>query len=281
MRPKIEIIYYTDPYCTWCWGSEPVIRHIQEVYGDQVKITYKTGGLVKDMDDFYDAFNDISRIEQVAPHWLEASSKHGMPVDIKVFDEIKNDFKSTYPANIAYKAAQMQDKKLADKFLRRMREAAAYEKQPIHKTETLKNLAEEVGLDADRFVKDFKSKDAKEAFLEDITDARSRGIFGFPTFLIKNSKGREMIIKGYRTFKELSGIINELSGEELKREKPKDISSFINKYERAATREVSEVFEMSDEEAEKELEKLSKKGNIKKQPAGNGFIWKTLTNNGA
>ncbi|HDZ86809.1 hypothetical protein LCGC14_1005210 [marine sediment metagenome] len=273
---KLEIIYYTDPYCTWCWGSEPVIRHIQEVYGEQVKITYKTGGLVKDMDDFYDAFNDISRIEQVAPHWAEASSKHGMPVDIKVFDEIKKDFKSTYPANIAYKAAQMHDGELADKFLRRMREAAAYEKQPIHKTETLKKLAAQVGLDADRFVKDFESREAKEAFMEDITDARSRGIFGFPTFLIKNSKGREMIIKGYRTFEELSGIIGEVATEKLVRKKPADILAFLNKYERVATREVSEVFELSDEEAEKELEDLEKKGKIKKQTAGNGLMWNSV-----
>ena len=273
---KLEIIYYTDPYCTWCWGSEPVLRHVQEVYGDQIKIRYKMGGLVKDMDDFYDAYNDISRIEQVAPHWLEASSKHGMPVDIKVFDEIKSDFKSTYPANIAYKAAQMQDIELADKFLRRMREAAAYEKQPIHKTETLKNLAAQAGLDADRFAKDFKSKEAKQAFMEDITDARSRGIFGFPTFLIKNSKGREMIIKGYRKFDELSGIIGELATEKLVRKKPADILAFLNKYERAATREVSEVFEMSDEEAEKKLEDLERKGKIKKQPAGNGLMWNSI-----
>ena len=276
MKPKIEIIYYTDPYCTWCWGSEPIIRHIEEVYSEQVKITYKMGGLVKDMGDFYDAFNDISRIEQVAPHWLEASGRHGMPIDIKVFDEIKSDFKSTYPANIAYKAAQMQNEELADKFLRRMREAAAYEKQPIHKTETLKHLAAEAGLDADRFAKDFESKDAKEAFMEDITDARSRGIFGFPTFLIKNSKGREMIIKGYRTFDELSGIIGELATEKLVRKKPADILAFLNKYERAATREVSEVFEMSDEEAEKELEDLERKGKIKKQRAGNGLMWNSI-----
>ena len=275
-KVKLEIIYYTDPYCTWCWGSEPVLRHVQEVYGDQIKISYKMGGLVKDMGDFYDAYNDISRIEQVAPHWLEASGRHGMPVDIKVFDEIKKDFKSTYPANIAYKAAQMQDSELADKFLRRMREAAAYEKKPIHKTETLKDLAAETGLDAEKFVKDFESKEAKEAFMEDITDARSRGIFGFPTFLIKNKAGREMIIKSFRTFEELSVILGELSGEELKREKPKDILSFINKYEKVATREVSEVFAINDAQAEKELDDLADKGKIKKQRAGNGVMWNSI-----
>ena len=25
-RPLLELIQYTDPYCTWCWGSEPIMR---------------------------------------------------------------------------------------------------------------------------------------------------------------------------------------------------------------------------------------------------------------
>jgi hypothetical protein len=32
----VEIIEYTDPYCTWCWGSEPVLRKLLYVYGDQI-----------------------------------------------------------------------------------------------------------------------------------------------------------------------------------------------------------------------------------------------------
>ena len=36
----IEIIEFTDPVCTWCWGSEPVLRKLETRFGEQVKISY-------------------------------------------------------------------------------------------------------------------------------------------------------------------------------------------------------------------------------------------------
>ena len=53
-NPIIEIVSYTDPYCTWCWGSEPILRKIQEVYGEQVRLRFVMGGLVEDMQKFSD-----------------------------------------------------------------------------------------------------------------------------------------------------------------------------------------------------------------------------------
>jgi hypothetical protein len=94
------------------------------VYGGQIEIGYKMGGLVKDIKEFYDPLNKIGGEFwhlQVANHWLDASNRHGMPVDAGQFTEYYREFKSTWPANIAVKAAELQDKKLAQKYLRRLR----------------------------------------------------------------------------------------------------------------------------------------------------------------
>jgi len=90
------------------------------------------GGLVGDIREFYDRANGIGgdpdeSNENIAKHWLEASGKHGMPVRTEGFQLFTDDHPSSYPQNIAYKAAQMQDEELANKFLRRMREATATE----------------------------------------------------------------------------------------------------------------------------------------------------------
>ena len=45
-RVVLDVIEYTDPYCTWCWGSEPILRKIQERYDGQVSVGFKMGGLV-------------------------------------------------------------------------------------------------------------------------------------------------------------------------------------------------------------------------------------------
>ena len=31
--PEFELVQYTDPYCTWCWGTEPILRKVEEVFG--------------------------------------------------------------------------------------------------------------------------------------------------------------------------------------------------------------------------------------------------------
>ncbi len=40
----IEITEFTDPVCTWCWGSEPVLWKLETRFGEQVKISYIMGG---------------------------------------------------------------------------------------------------------------------------------------------------------------------------------------------------------------------------------------------
>ncbi len=279
-EPILEVIEYTDPYCTWCWGSEPILRKIQEVYGDQVQIDFKMGGLVADMDQFYDPSNAIGGpnwYKQVADHWLDASSRHGMPVDEQVFYDLKDKMFSTYPANIAYKAAEFQDVELAKKFLRRMREAAAAERKAIHRVEVQADLAKEVGLDGKRFLEDIKSGRAEEAFLEDLKEARSRGISGFPTFLIRNRDGQETILFGYRSFEGFEMAFQKLAGNALK---PKiiditedSILAFVRKYEKVAPKEVAEVFNLTMESAMDWLNKLKEKRVLKEQKWGNGFFY--------
>ena len=75
----IEIIEFTDPVCTWCWGSEPILRKLETRYSNDIKIGFVMGGLVKDMNDFQDEFNgiggenDLSKVnEQIASHWIKA-----------------------------------------------------------------------------------------------------------------------------------------------------------------------------------------------------------------
>ena len=298
--PEIEILYFTDPYCTWCWGSEPILRKIKEVYGEQVKITYIMGGLVEDMESFYDPLNEISRAEQVAPHWLSASERHGMPVSGKLW--LSDPPRSTFPANIAYHAAKLQSEEKAEKFLRRMREAAAAEDKNISRLEVLVELAREVGLDAERFVRDFTGREAKDAFLKDLAVmgdalgvkapekftseaekafyrdlkyARNLGVTGFPTFLVRNEKGEVVWITGYQPFSAFEMVLEKLSPG-LKKRKPQSILAFVEKYGRVATREVAEVFDLSDEEALAKLEALEKEGKIRRVRAGNGCFWERV-----
>jgi len=272
-NPVVTITYYTDPYCTWCWGSEPILRHVLESYGDQVAIVYKMGGLVEDMSNFHDAANQISTKEQVAPHWREASERHGMPVDESIFLDPENDFTSTWPANIAFKAAELQSLELAGKYLRRLREAAASEHRFIHKLDVQAELAGEVGLDVAAFEAAIASGEAEKAFRRDLEEARSKGISGFPTFILGNRTGGALAFYGYRTYDEFARAIDQLAPEPLKKLAPESIEKFVAKYGRVATQEVAEVFGLSRANAKTKLEQLTAAGILRRLPRGNGELW--------
>jgi len=273
----IKITEFTDPYCTWCWGSEPILRKLKEVYGEQISIEYKMGGLVKDIKDFYDPLNYIGGelwYEQVAIHWEEASRKHGMPVDSSVFYEIKDSFTSTYPANIAVKAAELQDKDLAKKYLRRLREGAAAERKHIHKIEVQVELAKEIGLDPIKFREDIVSGIAEYEFYKDLKECRSLGITGFPTFLIENLiSGEKILVEGYHRYDYFEGLIDKLAGKPLSKRiiSKNDVLGFIKRWEKVATQEVATLLNINKTEALKLLSTLE--GKVIKRKAGNDYFW--------
>jgi putative protein-disulfide isomerase len=277
----VEIIEYTDPYCTWCWGSEPVLRKLEYVYGEQLVVGYRMGGLVRDIREFYDPLNDIGGERwyiQVAAHWEDASKRHGMPVDSSVFYEIKDSFTSTYPANIAVKAAELQDRELAKKYLRRLREGAAAERLHIHLLEVQAQLAHEVGLDAERLMADIRSGRAEAEFLKDLKECRSMGITGFPTFLVTNLRnGRSALIHGYRRYSYFEGLLEELAGDMLRERKvtrdDETILDFIARYGRVATQEVATLLDIDKSKVLELLRKLEDEGRVSGKRAGNDYFW--------
>ena len=107
----LKIVQITDPVCTWCYGNEPQTRAIAFLYDAQCK--YLMGGLVEDIRNFYDAHNAIGGTDIAATnaaiiaHWREASARHKMPVTSGAFCLLSEQYPSTWPQNIAYKAAQI------------------------------------------------------------------------------------------------------------------------------------------------------------------------------
>jgi putative protein-disulfide isomerase len=276
----IEIIEFTDPVCTWCWGSEPVLRKLETRFNEQVKISYIMGGLVKDITSFYDSYNDIggdpdqSNIN-IAKHWVEASARHGMPVRSEGFKLFSKEHPSTYPQNIAYKAAQMQDQALANKFLRRIREASAAEARQTNRTEILLELASEVGLDIARFLDDFTHGAAQKAFEQDLAITAKYGARGFPSFLLKYGE-KEMLIRGYQRYEEFKALIKHLSGGEIQeRPAPADegsIMAFITRHGSVASIEIQMTFDLGDDELKAVIDSLLGKQLIQKREAGNGYF---------
>lgn len=266
---SITVTELTDPFCTWCWGAEPLLRRLEETYRDQIEFDFVMGGLVEEFDTFRDRANGITEPRDVAPHWDEASEHHGMPVDSAVWRE--DPPQSSYPANIAYKAAEMQNADLAHAYLRRLREAVTVERQNIARESVLVELAGDVGFDADAFRERFQSEEARKRFEADRRFVRRSRATAFPSFRI-DGNGEQTWISGFQPFDAFRDALHQIRPA-LQEYDPRPIPTFVGRHGRVATQEVAEVYEMSPGRTMQALRSLEDDGTVAAIPVGNGYLW--------
>ena len=206
---------------------------------------------------------------------VEASERHGMPVRSEGFKLFSREHPSTYPQNIAYKAAQMQGQVLADKLLRRIREASAAEARQTNTTEVLLELASEVGLDIARFLDDFTHGPGQQAFEQDLAITAKYGARGFPSFLLKYGE-KEIVIRGYKRYEEFKALIVHLSGGAIQ-ERPvpaneETIMAFITRYGSVAPVEIQMTFDLTNDGLKTVIDSLLHKQLVRRREAGNGYF---------
>lgn len=268
---RVQVTEFTDPYCTWCWGAEPIRRRLLEVYRDQIEFEYVMGGLAEDFEQFVDPAGDVTSDEDVGPHWQSASQQHGMPVDAALWREDPPE--STYTACVAYEAASFQDRELAHAFLRRMREAGAAEGANLEREAVLADIAADAGLDVRQFRADLDSEAAWEAFGDDQQRARQYGATAFPTFLVEFDGERELV-RGYRPFPTFEKLFTA-ADPELEQHEPRPVPDLVERYGRVATQEVAEIHDLPRNEAGARLGVLASQGRVRSVPVGNDFFWES------
>ncbi|WP_320130628.1 DsbA family protein [uncultured Sphaerochaeta sp.] len=283
---KIKIIEFTDPVCSWCWALEPILRKLETRYKDHLELTFVMGGLVRDISDFYSSSISSERNPEhtndvINSHWKEASAKHHMPVVAKGFHLFSKEYPSAYPLNIAYKAAQMENQQLADKFLRRLREASIVEAKLTNRQEVLIELASEVGLDVSQFILHLKDGSAEKAFKEDLATTQRYGVHGFPTSLIQYGN-KEVLLRGYQSYESFKAVIDSLSGgkiiEAISPVSKENILQFIKTYKRVAPEEIRMAFDIQVSEVSAYMKTLVQEKIVRSILAGNGEFIELIGN---
>lgn len=279
---KIIINAFTDPLCTWCWGSEPIYRKLESHFGDQIEFRPVMGGLVEDLNNFRDAHNDIGgrTMEQnnrdIAHHWQEAAARHGMPVDSENFALFDEEHRSTYPQNIAYKAVQLAAPDKAAQFLYNLRIASAAEARLTNRETVLIEVADESGVDVAVFLKHWKDGSAEREFQGDLALTRSLNVHGFPTCLVKFNN-QQIMLRGYRDFETFVEIIDTLSQGSIKPIAPQQTAEalldFMQTHPKMAIAEVQTAFNFDSlAEAEYFVAPFIESGMLNKIEAGSSYF---------
>lgn len=267
-KDKITIIYYTDPICSSCWGIEPQLRKLKLEYGNAVELDYRMGGLLPSWDIYNSG--GISKPGDVAHHWEEVSPYYQMPIEGGVW--ITDPLNSSYPPSIAFKAAQMQDKKKAVVYLRVLREMVFLDKLNITKLEHLEKAAELSGLNVSQWKEDYESK-AQIEFKKDLDLGRQLGVRGFPTLIFTKDDEILDILYGVKPYADFEHRIKKISADVKKEEYSLEPDQLFAIYPTLTTQEFAVLSNISFEKAFEKLQKLTEENKVSRKKYKNGDLW--------
>jgi len=74
---NIEVVEYTDPWCSWAWGTEPKLRRLRWRYGDRLDWRTVVGDLVADRAVTRPDFDATLAAPKTATYWRPAAACNG------------------------------------------------------------------------------------------------------------------------------------------------------------------------------------------------------------
>lgn len=263
----LQLIYFTDPICSTCWGIEPQWRKLKLEYGHVLDIHYHMGGLLPSWDVY--SSGGISGPGDVAHHWDEVSGHYQMPIDGNVW--LEDPLSSSYPPSIWFKAAQLQDTHKAVIFLRKMREGLFMDKQNICKPEPVLKAAAYAGLDILQLEKDFNSV-APGLFEADLALGKKWGVRGFPSIFFIDKNNHAELVYGAKPYTVFTTVLNKLLPDAVARTYAKDLALF-SYFPTLTTKEFAVLNEMTFEEAERQLQAYQQENRLQVKRINAGALW--------
>ncbi|MED3689064.1 ClpXP adapter SpxH family protein [Peribacillus butanolivorans] len=268
-KKPIEIYVFVDPLCPECWGLEPIIRKLQIEYGQLFSLRHVLSGKIDSLN-----MGKNKNYENLAQVWEKTASRSGMSCDGSLW--LENPISSPYSASIAIKAAELQGRKLAIRFLRQLQEHVFIGKRDISNIEVLTDCAKTVGLDVEEFLHDINSSSAAKGFQCDLKITSEMEVTEIPSLVFFNQNIEEEGIKvsGVYSYEVYVQILEDMLNGLPAPAEPPSLEEFLSCFKLVATKEIETVYNMNKNNVELEMKKLVLKQVAEKIPAKYGTFWR-------
>lgn len=178
---SIQLYYFHDPMCSWCWGFSSALQALQQSLPGQVGFNRILGGLAPDNQDIMDE----EMQEQIQHSWRRIES---MIPGVKFnFDywRLCEPRRSTYASCRAVIAARQQGQQYDEIMTKAIQTAYYTQARNPSLNQTLIEVADEIGLDHDRFVQDLTADSTNHTLMNEIKFSRDLDVESFPSMLLK------------------------------------------------------------------------------------------------
>ncbi|KZZ83705.1 MULTISPECIES: ClpXP adapter SpxH family protein [Bacillaceae] len=270
-KKPLEIYLFVDPLCPECWALEPIIKKLLMRYGRFFTLKHIISGNLASLNAI-----KMKRPENMAASWDSTACRTGMSCDGSIWFD--NPISSAYAPSVAIKAAELQGRKSGIRFLRKLQEVLFTEKQDVSDEKVLIEIAGITGLDKDEFIKDLHSESAVKALQCDMKITAEMEVSEMPTIAFFNERVEEegLKIAGYYPYEMYEEVLFEMLGETPPPSEPPPLQVFLSYFRFVASKEIALVYNMSIEEAEREMKKYQLAQKVEKVPVKHGTFWRAL-----
>lgn len=188
--------YIHDPLCGWCYGAAPLVRAVRDLPG--LRILTHGGGMMTGARR--QPVTEALR-HYVMQHDQRIAAITGQPFGEDYFEGLLRDSGAVFdsaPPSAAVLAAASQDGDGLD-MLARIQHAHYMEGRRVADSAVLHELADELGLDLERFERDMQTL-AGAPLAGHFDDSRALlrqlGANGFPTFALQTQAGWQVLDPG-------------------------------------------------------------------------------------
>lgn len=177
--------YFTDPMCSWCWGFTPVIEAVREEYRPRLDVELVLAGLHPGETE------PISEIERhdIFREWRQVHERSGQSFDFEHAAPAGFICNSDPPCRAVLAAASL-DEGLVFPMIKAIQSTFFAKGRDVTKTEVLADIAAELGLSRDAFLKAFESDAIRSKTQAQFIQTRQMSVRGLPALILQ--QGDEM-----------------------------------------------------------------------------------------
>lgn len=202
--PAVEFVYVGDVMCSWCWGFAPVLDRLRKQF--RIPIRVVNGGL---RPGPHAQLLDPEMASYLTGAWSKVEEATGQPFDptwlAKRLEGPPWKFDSELPA-IAVTVMRRHSPEDALNFFCDLQHAFYARGADLTEPAAYRPLLARYPVDADRLHSELLTPEAQRAAWEDFQEARTMGVFGFPSLFIRQNGQLAAVARGYQPFEQTAEV---------------------------------------------------------------------------
>ncbi|MCR9143538.1 MAG: DsbA family protein [bacterium] len=212
---EYELMYFSDPMCSWCYGFGPAIEELQAEYSERMPLQMILGGLRPDEERPLPQ----KMAQEISHHWEAVHEASGRPFHFAFFESHPDFIYNTAPACRAVVAAGRGESPRPMQFQHELQRLFYGEGQDPTKVETFEAAAVAAGLDREEFRRLYDDPETETITRQNFELTRAFGINGYPTLVLREVEGEEekhiLVSRGFLPYVELKQRVQMILNREV------------------------------------------------------------------